>query len=153
MPADELLVTPEAVRLGRKARDKADAIDQCGQLLLELGAVEPGYLPAMHEREKSVSTYIGEGVAIPHGTNEARALVRRTALAVVQFPDGVDWDGSDVRLAIGIAADGEQHMGVLSALALTLGLPERAEALRTAEDVATVVELLRPIPENQTEDN
>ncbi|WP_394326596.1 PTS sugar transporter subunit IIA [Nocardiopsis trehalosi] len=144
LTADALRLTPEAVRTGLRAADKADAIDQAGRLLLELDAVEPGYLPAMHERERSVPTYIGEGVAIPHGTDAARALVRRTALAVLVFPDGVDWDGQDVRVVIGIAADGDSHMGVLSALAATLSAPDRAAALRAADDAATVIALLRP---------
>ncbi len=146
-------LVPEAVRLGCRAASKAEAIDQCGRLLLELGAVEPGYLPAMHERELSVPTYIGEGVAIPHGTDAARALVRRTALAVVQFPAGVDWDGSDVRVAIGIAATGSEHMEVLSGLATTLSIPERAERLRTAADVDTVIDLLQPDPAAQNQND
>ncbi|PSK99544.1 PTS system IIA component (Fru family) [Murinocardiopsis flavida] len=148
MTAERLRLSAEAVRLGAAAADKADAIDQCGRLLLELGAVEEGYLPAMHEREHTIATYIGEGVAIPHGTNEARSLVRRTALAVVQFPDGVDWDGSDVRVAIGIAASGEEHIGVLSALATTLSVPEQAALLRTTTSVDAVIQLLTPAPEN-----
>lgn len=138
------MITPEAVRLGATASDKADAVDQCGKLLLELGAVEPGYLPAMHEREKSVPTYLGEGVAIPHGTDAARALVKKTALGVIQFPEGVDWDGQRVTIAIGIAASGEEHVGVLSALAKVLMDPARAARLREAEDAATVIDLLRP---------
>ncbi|GLU49126.1 PTS sugar transporter subunit IIA [Nocardiopsis ansamitocini] len=147
MPTD-LSVGPEAVRLDRTASDKSDAIDQCGQLLLELGAVEPGYLPAMHERELSIPTYIGEGVAIPHGTDAARALVKHSALAVIQFPDGVDWDGNTVTVAIGIAASGEDHVGVLSALATVLTDPAKAERLRTAPDAATVIDLLRPVQAN-----
>ncbi|WP_046470370.1 PTS sugar transporter subunit IIA [Allosalinactinospora lopnorensis] len=140
----DLAVDPRAVRLGRTAADKADAIDQCGRLLMELGAVEPGYLTAMHEREHSLSTYVGEGVAIPHGTDAARALVKRTELAVIQFPQGVDWDGAPVVIAIGIAAGEEEHVGVLSAVARTLTDPRRAERLRDAPDVATVIDLLRP---------
>ncbi|MDA0566151.1 PTS sugar transporter subunit IIA [Streptomonospora sp. S1-112] len=144
MPTD-LRIGPEAVRLGRTAADKADAVDQCGQLLLQLGAVEAAYLPTMHERERSMPTYIGEGVAIPHGTDAARALVKRTALAVVQFPDGVDWDGNQAFLAIGIAANGDEHTGVLAALARILSDPEKAAELRGARDVETVVELLSPM--------
>lgn len=134
------------MRLGATAENKADAIDQCGRLLVELGAVEEGYPAAMHERERSISTYIGAGVAIPHGTNPARALIRRTALAVVQFPDGVDWDGSPVRVAVGIAAVGNEHMEVLSALATALREPGQAELLCTATSVDTVIELLNPPP-------
>ncbi|WP_159943575.1 PTS sugar transporter subunit IIA [Nocardiopsis sp. FR6] len=143
MPS-ELTLTAEAVRLGRTARDRADAIDQCGDLLVELGAVEPGYVTAMHEREASVPTFVGEGVAIPHGTDASRSLVRQTALAVVQFPDGVDWDGPTVHVAIGIAASGEEHLGVLSSLAAVLTDPDRAARLRSARSPADVVDLLSP---------
>ncbi|WP_017585681.1 PTS sugar transporter subunit IIA [Nocardiopsis ganjiahuensis] len=143
MPTD-LTLTPESVRLGGSARDRADAIDQCGALLVELGAVEPGYVPAMHEREASIPTFVGEGVAIPHGTDASRALVKRTALAVVQFPAGVDWGGPTVHVAIGIAASGDEHLRVLSSLAGVLTDPERAARLRTATGVDDVLELLAP---------
>lgn len=143
LPTD-LTLTPESVRLGGTARDRADAIDQCGALLVELGAVEPGYVPAMHEREASIPTFVGEGVAIPHGTDASRALVKRTALAVIQFPEGIDWGGPTVHVAIGIAASGEEHLQVLSSLAGVLTDPERAARLRAATSVDDVLELLAP---------
>ncbi len=139
------MLTEEAVRLGRKAADRADAIDQCGALLVELGAVEPGYVPAMHEREASIPTFVGEGVAIPHGTDASRVLVKRTALAVVQFPGGVDWGGPTVHVAIGIAASGDEHLGVLSSLAGILTDPEKAARLRSASTTSDVLELLGPL--------
>lgn len=144
MPSD-LTLTEDAVRLGREAADRADAIDQCGALLVELGAVEPGYVPAMHEREASIPTFVGEGVAIPHGTDASRALVKRTALAVVQFPGGVDWGGPTVHVAIGIAASGDEHLGVLSSLAGILTDPEKAARLRSASTTSDVLELLGPL--------
>ncbi|WP_150240680.1 PTS sugar transporter subunit IIA [Nocardiopsis quinghaiensis] len=143
MPS-ELALTADAVWLNRAAADRAEAIDQCGALLVELGAVEPGYVSAMHEREASVPTFVGEGVAIPHGTDASRALVRKTALAVVQFPHGVDWGGSTVHVAIGIASSGEEHLGVLSSLARILTDPEKAARLRGATAPADVVDLLSP---------
>ena len=136
------VLTPAAVRLGRAAVDKRDAIDQCGALLIEIGAVEPAYRAAMHEREASMPTYIGEGVAIPHGTDESRRHVLRTALGVLQFPDGVDWDGNRVTVCIAIAADGDQHIKLLSALAVVLLDPVKAARLRAADDVETVLSLL-----------
>jgi PTS system mannitol-specific IIA component/phosphocarrier protein FPr len=142
---NDLALTEDAVRLGREAADRADAIDQCGALLVELGAVEPGYVPAMHEREASIPTFVGEGVAIPHGTDASRALVKRTALAVVQFPGGVDWGGPTVHVAIGIAASGDEHLGVLSSLAGILTDPEKAARLRSASTTSDVLELLGPL--------
>jgi PTS system mannitol-specific IIA component/phosphocarrier protein FPr len=134
--------------LGRTASDKWDAIRQCGALLVELGAVEPAYAEAMLERERSVSTYIGEGVAIPHGTDASRALVRRTTLGVLQFPDGLDWDGQPVTLCVAIAAKGEEHVTVLSALAQILMEPAQAARLRTSSDVNEVHRLLSSIGED-----
>jgi mannitol/fructose-specific phosphotransferase system IIA component len=87
---------------------------------------------------------MGEGVAIPHGTDQARALVRRTALGFLQYPDGVDWDGETVYLCIPIAASGDEHVGVLSALAEILVDDDSAAALRTATDVDQVLALLNP---------
>jgi mannitol/fructose-specific phosphotransferase system IIA component len=137
-------VLPAAgIRLGLDAADKWDAIRQCGAVLLELDAVEAGYPETMLEREKSVSTFIGEGVAIPHGTDESRALVKNTTLGVLQFPSGVDWDGQTVTICVAIAAKGQEHVTVLSALAQILMNPEQAERLRTSsspEEVRTLLE-------------
>jgi mannitol/fructose-specific phosphotransferase system IIA component len=135
----------EGIRLGLTATDKWDAIRQCGAVLTELGAVEDGYPDAMLAREKSVSTFIGEGVAIPHGTDESRALVRRTTLGVLQFPGGVDWDGQPVTICVAIAAKGDEHVTVLSALAQILMDPAQAERLRTSGSVEDVHDLLESI--------
>ena len=137
----------EAIRLAQHADDKWDALRQSGALLEELGAVEEGYAAAILERETQISTYMGEGVSIPHGTDQARALVRRTALGFIQYPDGVDWDGETVYLCIPIAASGDEHVGVLSALASVLVEPESAAALRGATDVDDVLARLNPRPE------
>ena len=138
----------EGIRLGLAAVDKWAAIRQAGVLLDELGAVEPGYAETMLERERSMSTYIGEGVAIPHGTDAGRALVRRTTLGVLQFPAGVDWGGERVTLCVAIAAKGDEHVTVLSALAQILMDPAQAERLRTSSDVALVHRLLAGIGED-----
>ncbi|OLF05641.1 PTS sugar transporter subunit IIA [Actinophytocola xinjiangensis] len=143
--AESGVLSLEAIRLGRRATDKWDAVRQSGALLDELGAVEPGYADSMLDRERSVSTYIGEGVAIPHGTDASRALVRRTTLGVLQFPDGVDWDGQRVTICVAIAAKGDEHVSVLSALAQILMEPAQAERLRSSEDPGEVHALLATI--------
>jgi mannitol/fructose-specific phosphotransferase system IIA component len=143
-PASAPVLVREAVRLAQHAHDKWDALRQSGALLEELGAVDDGYAAAILEREGQISTYMGEGVAIPHGTDQSRALVRRTALGFIQFPDGVDWDGETVYLCIPIAASGDQHVGVLSALAEVLVEPDSAAALRGATNVDDVLALLNP---------
>ena len=142
------VLSKDGIRLGLSAVDKWDAIKQCGALLDELGAVEPGYPAAMLERERSVSTFVGEGVAIPHGTDAARALVRRTTLGVLQFPAGVDWDGQRVTLCVAIAAKGEEHVAVLSELAQILMEPDKAALLRTSAEVDEVYRMLAVIGEH-----
>jgi mannitol/fructose-specific phosphotransferase system IIA component len=139
------ILRAEAVRLGCEATDKWDVVGQAGALLVEIGAVQPAYAEAMIEREKSISTYVGEGVAIPHGTDESRKFVTRTALAVLQFPDGVDWDGNEVKVAVAIASSGTEHVAVLSALAQILMEPDQAERLRDAAKVDDVLALLADI--------
>lgn len=143
-PPSAGVLSRDAIRLAQHATDKWDALRQSGALLEELGAVEEGYAAAILERESQISTYMGEGVSIPHGTDAARALVRRTALGFLQYPDGVDWDGETVFLCIPIAASGDEHVGVLSALAEILVEGDSAERLRDARDVDAVLALLNP---------
>lgn len=136
------LLARDAIRLAERAGSRDEAIRRCGDVLVEVGAVDPGYVAAMLERERSVSTYIGEGVAIPHGTLGSKESVRRDALAVLRFPDGVDWDGADVRVCVAIAAVGDGHVDILAQLAEILMDPDRAARLRAADDPAEVLELL-----------
>jgi mannitol/fructose-specific phosphotransferase system IIA component len=144
------LLTPEGIRLGLPSTSKADAIEQCGRALLDAGAVSEEYIAAMHEREESVSTFIGEGVAIPHGTDKSRAYVRRTTIVVLQFPDGVDWGSGNVaKLCVGIAANGNEQVGILSALAQVLMDADKAAELREAGDADTVIRLLHTIDEEK----
>lgn len=141
---DPALLDAGAVRLGLVAKDKADALRQCGEVLVEIGAAGPEYAAALFEREKTVPTYMGEGVAIPHGTNESRRYIHRTALAVLQFPDGVDWDGQHVQVCVAIASNSEEHVDILAALAQVLMDPAKAAELREATEVDTVLALLSP---------
>jgi PTS system mannitol-specific IIA component len=138
------LLAPEAIRLDARAAGRDHAVRLCGQVLVDIGAVEPGYIDAMLERERSISTYLGEGVAIPHGTNEGRGLNHRDALAVVRFPEGADWNGNEVTVCIAIAARGGGHMEILAELAEILMDPDRARALREATEPAQVLALLAP---------
>jgi len=147
LPADSAapaVLVREGIRLAQHADDKWDALRQSGALLEALGAVDDGYAEAILERERQISTYMGEGVAIPHGTDEARALVRRTALGFLQYPEGVDWDGETVYLCIPIAASGDEHVGVLSVLAEILVEGDSAAALRAATDADDVLARLNP---------
>lgn len=143
-PEPRAILEPSAVRLGLVAKDKADALRQCGAVLVETGAASPPYADALLEREESVSTYIGEGVAIPHGTNESREHIAHAAIAYLQFPDGVDWDGNQVQVCIAIASRSEEHVDILQSLATVLMVPESAAALREASSIDDVIALLSP---------
>lgn len=134
----------DGVRLGARASNKENAIRQAGDLLVSLGAASPAYIEGMLAREQQISTYLGNGVAIPHGTNESRVHITGTAIGVLQFPDGVDWDGETCYVAIPIASNGDEHVGILAALAQVLVDPEKAAALRTTTDVHEVLSLLAP---------
>jgi mannitol/fructose-specific phosphotransferase system IIA component len=141
------LLEPGAVRLGLHARDRSDAVAQAGRALVEIGAVEPAYVDAMAERERSLSTYLGEGFALPHGTDASRVHVRRPAIAVLQFPDGVDWGGQPVQVAIAVASASDEHVRILAQVAGVISDPDCAERLRTASDPHDVLDLLTPAAE------
>ncbi len=134
----------ENVRLGLTATSKDDAIRQAGQVLVDSGAAAPGYIDGMLARELQTTTYLGEGVAIPHGTNESRSYISKAALGFLQFPGGVDWDGETVHVLIPIASNSDEHVSILSALATTLADRGNAERLRGATDVDEVLALLTP---------
>lgn len=141
VPLTELL-TESSIRLDAHASGRDDAITQAGAALVEAGAVDPSYVDAMLQRENSVSTYVGEGVAIPHGTLAGKDAVKDDAIVVLRFPDGVDWDGNPVSVCVGIAAKGNGHIALLSQLATVLLDPEKAAALRGATTPDQVYELL-----------
>src|SRR5215813_7062133 len=122
------LLEERAIHLACAATDRDDAIRQCGQTLVSIGAVDPTYVDAMLERERSISTYVGEGVAIPHATLAGKTAVRRDALAVLRFPDGVSWGGEQVVVCVAIAARGDGHVAMLAELAQILLVPEQAQA-------------------------
>ncbi|HEY3010413.1 MAG TPA: PTS sugar transporter subunit IIA [Micromonosporaceae bacterium] len=143
------LLDRRAIRLAERAADRDDAVGRCGDVLVELGAVTPAYTESMLERERSVSTYMGEGVAIPHGTLAGKDSVLRDALAVLKFPDGVDWNGSPVTVCIAIAVRGDGHLTLLAELAEVLLDPDRARALRDADDPDEVLRLLSPAADEE----
>ena len=109
------------------------------------------YADAILEREASVSTYMGEGVAIPHGTDASREYINRAALAFLQFPEGVDWNGKECFVAIAIASKSSEHIGILQSLAMVLSDKEAAQRLRETTDVNEVLELL--LAEDDDEDD
>ena len=140
-PGDTLLAD-EAIVLSGSARTRDDAITEAGQLLVASGSVAPPYVDAMHEREGSVSTYMGNLLAIPHGTNAAKGDIRRTAISFVRYPDGVDWAGNRVEFVVGIAGAGDDHLALLSQLAGIFVDDEQVARLRTARSAPEVRSIL-----------
>ena len=118
-PADESegVLKLSSIVLSGSATDQSSAIDEAGQLLVEAGSVDTGYIGSMHDREKSVSTYMGNFLAIPHGTNEAKGLIKESAISVVRYPNGIDWNGNPVKFVIGIAGANDEHLELLSKIA------------------------------------
>lgn len=130
----------DRIRLQATAVDKADAIRQAGELLVSSGCVAPAYIDGMLAREETMSTYLGNGVSIPHGTYDNRGDIHKTGISVLQVPAGVDWDEDEVAyLIIGIAASSDEHMGVLATLAEVIEDEEVTQQLVNTTDPAFIL--------------
>ena len=135
------------VRVPGTARTKDDAIREAGQLLVDAGAVSHAYVDAMFEREKSVSTYMGNYLAIPHGTNEAKDTITRSALSVVRYDQPIDWDGNEVRFAVGVAGVENGHLEILNKIAIVFSDEDEVERLIAAPSAEEVYALLHAVNE------
>jgi PTS system mannitol-specific IIA component len=133
-----------AVLLDGRARTREDAIEEAGRLLVSVDAVDESYVAAMHERETSVSTYMGNGLAIPHGTNEAKSAIRHSAISFVRYAEPIDWKGQPAEFVVGIAGAGDDHLALLSQLAGVFTDDDQIAQLRQADSVDAVVSLLDP---------
>ena len=130
---------PEGIKLGLPSVSKEEAIQAAGELLKELGCVGDAYISAMQEREKLVSTYMGLGVAIPHGTSQAKGEVMKSGIVFLQYPDGVDFGDEKAQLVFGIAGVGDEHLDLLSNISNALEDEELLEALKTTTDINLVL--------------
>ncbi|WP_058269842.1 PTS mannitol transporter subunit IICBA [Olsenella massiliensis] len=130
------------VSLGNVAADRESAIRACGAMLVKRGYVDEAYVDAMVERDREVSVYIGNGVAIPHGTNEAKRHVKSTGVVAMQFPEGIDFNGEKAYVLFGIAGKGDEHLQVLAKIADALSDETRADKLRTVTDVTSFLKVL-----------
>lgn len=135
-------VLKEGVKLGQKADRKEDAIQAAGELLVSLGCVGEEYIPAMQEREKIATTYMGMGIAIPHGTSQAKGTVKKSGIVVLQYPDGVPFGDEKANLVFGIAGVGDEHLDILSNICEALEDEDTMEALLTATDPQVVLDSL-----------
>jgi mannitol/fructose-specific phosphotransferase system IIA component len=137
------ILSKERISLQAAAANKQDAIRKAGELLVQSGCVLPEYIDGMLKREESMSTSLGNGVAIPHGVYENRDHILKTGISVLQLTDGVDWDEDEkVYMVIGIAATGEEHVGVLSNLAEVIDNEDTLAELLKTDDPDVVVKYL-----------
>lgn len=137
------ILSIETVQLHAPPTDKEGAIRLAGELLVKAGHVAPSYIEGMLAREQTMSTYIGNGVAIPHGQFDDKGSIYRTGISVVQFPEGIAWNPDETAyLVIGIAAQANEHIGILTNLAEVLEEPEEAERMAHLTDPLEIIERL-----------
>ena len=146
-PAEEVTegsnqtLTRNNIRIGLETVPKVEAIKMAGQILFEAGYVEEEYIDAMVQRDSELSTFIGNGTAIPHGVSDAKKKIKKTGISILQFPDGVDFDGNTVYLVVGIAGVGNEHLMILANLAEIVEDEEKVEQIRTTNDVDYIYKL------------
>jgi phosphocarrier protein FPr len=136
-------IATDRVKLGAIATNKADAIQQVGTLLVNAGRMKSGYINSMMAREKVANTYLGNGISIPHGLPKDRDLILETGIAVLQVPEGVEWNPDEtVYLVIGIAAKSDEHIEILSNLTHILSDELAIQQLAQTTDPMEIVERL-----------
>jgi multiphosphoryl transfer protein len=135
-----ITINSSNIKLNVRAIDKAEAINQAGTLLVNNGIMKAGYITSMMEREKVANTYLGNGIAIPHGLPKDRDLILQTGISIVQIPHGVEWNpGEQVYLVVGIAAKSDEHLEILSNLTHVLGdedLVQRLSHTQNPDEIA-----------------
>lgn len=141
-PIKKQVIVAEGIKLGQKPVSKEEAIQAAGELLEKLGYVDHSYVEAMQERKKLVTTYMGMGVAIPHGTTQAKSTVKKTGIVFIQYPEGIDFGDEKAQLVFGIAGIGDEHLDLLSKLCTLLEDEALLETLKTTDDVNWVLEQL-----------
>ncbi|EEW06591.1 fused PTS fructose transporter subunit IIA/HPr protein [Vibrio mimicus] len=138
-----LELTTQDIQLQQHFENKQAAIQGLAQALTAKGLVAEGYAQGMLNREAQHSTYLGNGIAIPHGTTDTRELVKQTGVTAMHFPQGLDWgDGNRVYVAIGIAAKSDEHLGILKQLTKVLsaeGVEQALQQAKTAQQIIAVI--------------
>ncbi|QDP41842.1 PTS sugar transporter subunit IIA [Radiobacillus deserti] len=140
------ILTTDNIRLGADLGTKEEAIRFTGNILVDNGYVDNTYVDKMLEREEVTSTYIGNNVAIPHGTEDAKAAVKETGLSIVTAPEGIDFgSGNTVKLLIGIAGKGNEHLEILSKIALVCAEEENVEKLVQAQSKQEILDMFAEV--------
>lgn len=141
--SESKILVEEGIKTGLKSVDKYEAIRAAGKLLNELGYVEEEYIEAMVKREDTVSTYMGMGVAIPHGTGDAKERVQKTGIVMLQYPDGVDFGEEKAQLVFGIAGIGDEHLGLLAKITEVIGDEEKLDQLKNTKNIDEIMEMFQ----------
>ncbi|EIQ4479444.1 PTS sugar transporter subunit IIA [Staphylococcus pseudintermedius] len=128
----ENLLRDENILLNQSISTQEEAIEKAGQILVDSGVVKAGYVQAMKDREQIVSTFMGNALAIPHGTDEAKNEVIASGLSLLQIPEGLLWNGEDVKVVIGIAGKDGEHLDLLSQIAMTFSEEENIHKIVNA---------------------
>ena len=124
------------------ARTQDKAIEEASGILVSVGAVTAEYVDFMRERESMTSTYMGNLLAIPHGTNEGKDTILRSALSFVRYVDPIDWNGNEVRFVVGIAGRENGHLDILSRIALIFSDDVEVAKLQEAVTELDILALL-----------
>lgn len=138
---DQDILATSSIILGGTADGRDDAIDEAGKLLVSTGKVDASYIDSMHEREGSVSTFMGNGLAIPHGTNDAKSAIHSSAMSFVRYDEGIDWNGKTARFVIGIAGAGGEHLSLLQKVAKIFSNKESVAQLEAASTPEEILEI------------
>lgn len=142
-PAKTDVIIKEGIKTGLPSVTKEEAIQAAGELLHQLGYVNESYIPAMQERERTVSTYMGLGVAIPHGTAEAKGEVKKTGIVMLQYPDGVSFGEEKAYLVFGIAGIGDEHLDLLAKIGGIIEEEAQLEKLKTVTSPEEVLAMFQ----------
>ncbi|WP_174614819.1 PTS sugar transporter subunit IIA [Virgibacillus ihumii] len=142
---DNEILNEQNIQLGVNLNGKEEAVRYAGGILVDNGYVEKEYVEKMLDREEVTSTYMGNNVAIPHGTEDSKGTVTKTGISIVTIPDGVDFDGNTVKVLIGIAGKGDEHLEVLSKIAIVCAEEENIQKIIDADSSEQILALFNEV--------
>lgn len=141
------VLTRDRVRIHPGTATQDEAMREAAGILMDAGAVTAAYYDAMQDRERTVSTFMGNELAIPHGTNDAKDEILASALSLVRYDGGVDWGGEPVRFVVGIAGRGDEHLEILSRIAILFSEDDDVARLKDAATADDLFALLQSVNE------
>ncbi|MGE5678737.1 MAG: PTS sugar transporter subunit IIA [Pseudomonadota bacterium] len=140
---NSLILNNKNIMLNISPEDKYEAIKRAGRLLADNGYVDLNYIEGMLKRENDITTYIGNGISIPHGTSEYVKYIRKSGIVVLQYPEGVDFGGGNIAyILIGIAGQNDEHLEILSQIAITCQDEQNVKKLSNAVTKEEVIQIL-----------